>query len=136
YTYRSMQKEKTPSFFKDLRRIEYFPETDTMYLSGFTVDHPASGDDWGVVGSEIVRFDNWSKGNRTPKWRSVIPYDTTGKRAIATASMSVAGDYVFTVTSKTAEVNIYNATTGKLVKKFRPGPEVGGESGWVDIPHG
>ncbi|QYX33750.1 hypothetical protein [Sphaerospermopsis torques-reginae] len=136
YNYRSMQKEKTPSFFKDLRRIEYFPETDTMYLSGFTAEHPSIGDEAKVVGSEIARFDNWSKGNRTPKWRTVIPYDTTGKREIATAAMSVAGDYVFTVTSKTAEVNIYNATTGKLVKKFSPGPEVGGESGWVDIPHG
>lgn len=136
YTYRSMQKDKTPSFFRDLRRIEYFPETDTMYLSGFTFDHPAVGDDTRVVGSEIARFDNWSQGNRTLKWRTVIPYDTTGKREIATASMSVAGDYVFAVTSKTAEVYLYNATTGKLVKKFGPGPEVGGESGWVDIPHG
>jgi hypothetical protein len=136
YTYRSMQKEKTPSPFKDLRRIEYFPETDTMYLSGFTVDHPASGDDTGVVGSEIARFDNWSKENRTPRWRTVIPYDTTGKREISTASMSVAGDYVFAVTTKTSEVHVYKAATGKLVKKFSPGSEVGKESGWVDIPQG
>lgn len=136
YTYRSMQKEKTPSFFKDLRRIEYFPEIDTMYLSGFTVDHPASGDDTGVVGSEIARFDNWSKGNRTPRWRTVVPYDNTGKREISTAAMSVAGDYVFAVTVKTAEVYVYKASTGKLVNKFSPGPEVGKESGWVDIPQG
>ncbi|MEA5575252.1 hypothetical protein [Anabaena sp. UHCC 0451] len=136
YTYRSMQKEKTPSIFRDLRRIEYFPETDTMYLSGFTVDHPASGDDWGVVGSEIARFDNWSQGNRNPRWRTVVPYDTTGKREVSTAAMSVAGDYVFAVTVKTAEVYVYNAATGKLVHKFGPGPEVGGKSGWVDIPHG
>ncbi|MBK1986711.1 hypothetical protein A0J48_004005 [Sphaerospermopsis aphanizomenoides BCCUSP55] len=136
YTYNSMQKEKTPSIFKDLRRIEYFPETDTMYLSGFTAEHPSSGDDTGVVGSEIARFDQWSQGNRTPKWRTVVPYDTTGKREISTASMSVAGDYVFAVTVKTAEVYVYKAATGKLVHKFGPGPEVGGESGWIDIPHG
>ncbi|TAF07668.1 MAG: hypothetical protein EAZ77_08950 [Nostocales cyanobacterium] len=136
YTYNSMQKEKTPRIFSDLRRIEYFPETDTMYLSGFTAEHPASGDDTGVVGSEIARFDNWRKGNRTPRWRTVVPYDNTGKREISTASMSVAGDYVFAVTVKTAEVYVYKAATGKLVHKFGPGPEVGGESGWVDIPHG
>ncbi|MFN7660321.1 MAG: hypothetical protein ACK5P3_19715, partial [Dolichospermum sp.] len=41
YSYSSMQKIKTPSIFNDLRRIEYFPETDTMYLSGFTIEHPA-----------------------------------------------------------------------------------------------
>jgi hypothetical protein len=136
YTYSSMQKQKTPSIFKDLRRIEYFPETDTMYLSGFTAEYPAFGDDTGVVGSEIARFDNWSKGNRTPKWRTVVPYDSNGKRLISTASMSIAGDYVFTVTVKTAEVSVYKAATGKLVHKFSPGAEVGGESGWVDIPQG
>jgi len=136
YTYASMRKQKTPDIFTDLRRIEYFPETDTMYLSGFTKDHPAIGDDTKVVGSEIVRFDNWSKGNSTPRWRIVVPYDTTGKREVATAAMSVAGDYVFAVTFKTAEVSVYNAQTGDIVKKLKPGPEVAGESGWIDIPHG
>ncbi|RCJ33569.1 hypothetical protein A6770_18100 [Nostoc minutum NIES-26] len=136
YSYSSMQKQKTPSFFSDLRRIEYFPQTDTMYLSGFTKEHPAIGDDTKVVGSEIARFDNWNKGDRTPRWRIVIPYDTTGKREVATAAMSVAGDYVFTVTGKTAEVNVYNAKTGVAVQKLKPGPEVAGESGWIDIPHG
>jgi hypothetical protein len=136
YTYSSMEKIKTPGIFNDLRRIEYFPETDTMYLSGFTIEHPALVDAAKAVGSEIVRFDNWSKGNRTPKWRTVIPYDTTGKGKIATASMSIAGDYVFAVTFKTAEVYVYKASTGELVKKMTPGAEVGKESGWVDIPYG
>ncbi|OUL25662.1 hypothetical protein BV378_14845 [Nostoc sp. RF31YmG] len=136
YAYSSMQKQKTPSMFTDLRRIEYFPETDTMYLSGFTVDHPAKGDDTGVVGSEIVRFDNWSQENPTPRWRIVVPHDTTGKREVSTAAMSVAGDYVFIVTFKTAEVHIYNAATGVQVQQFKPGSEVAHESGWIDIPHG
>ena len=136
YTYSSMQKIKTPSIFNDLRRIEYFPETDTMYLSGFTIEHPAFGDDTGVVGSEIVRFDNWSQGNPTPKWRIVVPYDTNGQRKVSTAAMSIAGDYVFAVTVKTAEVYVYKAATGELVQKMSPGPEVGNKSGWVDIPYG
>ncbi|MEH2401774.1 hypothetical protein [Nostoc sp.] len=136
YKYSLMQKQTTPKIFNDLRRIEYFPETDTMYLSGFTVDHPAFGDDTGVVGSEIARFDNWSQGNRTPRWRIVIPYDTTGKHEVSTAAMSVAGDHVFAVTVKTAEVHVYNAKTGVQVQQLKPGPEVGSESGWIDIPYG
>ncbi|AUB39300.1 DNA-binding beta-propeller fold protein YncE [Nostoc flagelliforme CCNUN1] len=136
YSYSSMEKQTTPKIFNDLRRIEYFPQTDTMYLSGFTVDHPAFGDDTGVAGSEIARFDNWSKGNRTPRWRIVIPYDTIGKREVSTAAMSVAGDYVFAVTVKTAEVYVYNAKTGAQVQQLKPGPEVGSESGWIDIPYG
>ncbi|MFN6461933.1 MAG: hypothetical protein RMZ41_008805 [Nostoc sp. DedVER02] len=136
YNYSSMEKQATPSMFNDLRRIEYFPETDSMYLSGFTADHPAFGDDTGVAGSEIARFDNWSKGNRTPRWRILIPYDTTGKREVSTAAMSVAGDRVFAVTVKTAEVYVYNAKTGVQVQLLKPGPEVGSESGWIDIPYG
>ncbi|HLP89478.1 MAG TPA: hypothetical protein VK184_12910 [Nostocaceae cyanobacterium] len=136
YTYSSMQKQSTPTMFTDLRRIEYFPETDTMYLSGFTKEHPAAVDDAKVAGSEIARFDNWSKGNRTPRWRTVVPYDTVGNKEVATAAMSVAGDYVFAITFKTAEVYVHNAATGKLVGKLKPGPEVGGESGWIDIPYG
>ncbi|NEU75266.1 hypothetical protein PI95_022565 [Hassallia byssoidea VB512170] len=136
YTSSSLQKQKTPSIFTDIRRIEYFPETDTMYLSGFTVDHPAVGDDATIAGSEIARFDNWSKGNRTPRWRTVIPYDTTGKREVSTAAMSVAGDYVFAVTVKTAEVYVYKTATGAEVQKLKPGAEVKGESGWIDMPYG
>jgi len=136
YTYQSMEKQKTPNIFTDMRRIEYYPETDTMFLSGFTKDHPAVGDDAGIVGSEIVRFDNWSKGNRTPRWRTVIPHDTTGKREVQTAAISVAGDYVFAVTVKTKEVYVYKAATGAQVQKLNPGPEVAQESGWVDIPYG
>ena len=136
YTYSSMQKQTYPGIITDLRRIEYIPETDTMYLSGFTKEHPAKGDDWGVVGSEILRFDNWSKGNRTPRWRTVVPYDVTGKREVYTEAMSVAGDYIFAVTGKTAEVYVYKTTTGTQVRKLKPGAEVGLQSGWIDIPYG
>ncbi|MBP5976027.1 hypothetical protein HW132_25645 [Brasilonema sp. CT11] len=136
YSYSSMKKDKTPSPITDLRRIEYFPNTDTMYLSGFTKEHPPIGDDSGVVGSEIIRYDNWSKGSRTPRWRTVIPYDTTGKREVMTEAMSVAGDYVFAVTGRTSEVYVYKAATGKQVQKLKPGAEVAGESGWIDIPYG
>jgi hypothetical protein len=136
YSSSSMKKETTPNQITDLRRIEYFPDTDTMYLSGFTKEHPPIGDDSGVVGSEIIRYDNWNKGNRTPRWRTVIPYDTTGKREVMTAAMSVAGDYVFAVTGKTSEVYVYKAATGKQVQKLKPGSEVAGESGWIDIPYG
>ncbi|KYC43872.1 hypothetical protein WA1_01600 [Scytonema hofmannii PCC 7110] len=138
YTYKSMSKQKTPSFFTDLRRIEYFPETDTMYLTGFTKEHPAINGDYAkLVGSEIVRFDNWSKGNTKPRWRIVFPVDkSTPPEVLTPSAVDVARDYVFAVTVKKAEVYVYNAKTGALVKTLKPGSEVGGESGWVDIPYG
>jgi hypothetical protein len=136
YKYSSMEKQQTPSMFTDPRRIEYFPETDTMYLSGFTKEHPAQSDDGKDFGTEIARFDNWSKGNRTPQWRITVPYDRKADPVVVTASMSVAGDYVFIITSIRAEVYVHKAATGELVKQFKPGAEVANESGWIDIPYG
>ena len=138
YTYKSMEKQNNPSIFTDLRRIEYFPETDTMFLSGFTKEHPAINGDYAhLVGSEIVRYDNWSKGNRTPRWQIIFPVDKSAPPEVLTPhGISVAGNYLFAVTVKNAEVYVYNATTGVQVQKLKPGPEVAQESGWVDIPYG
>jgi outer membrane protein assembly factor BamB len=133
---RGMEKQKTPNIFNDLRRIEYFPETDTMYLSGFTLEHPAIKDDAKIIGTEIARFDHWSQGNRLPRWRTLVPYDSSGNREVTTAALSVGGEYVFAVTVKPAEIYVYKAATGKLVRKLKPGQEVGGVSGWIDIPYG
>jgi len=45
-----------PAPFNSLTRIKYFPETDTMYLTGYTTDRPHIGKEWGTVGTEIVRY--------------------------------------------------------------------------------
>ncbi len=138
YSYSKMEKVSHPEKFGDLRRIEYFPETDTMYLSGYTPDNPAINNDYAkLIGSEIARYDNWSKGNRKPRYRIVLPVDKSAPpEVLGPASMSIAGDYVFAVTVKKAEVYVYDAKTGRQVKVLRPGPEVFGETGWVDIPYG
>ncbi|MEM7552675.1 MAG: hypothetical protein AAF378_00980 [Cyanobacteria bacterium P01_A01_bin.84] len=138
YSYSTMKKIATPKMFTDLRRIEYFPETDTMYLSGFTKENPPINGDYAkLVGSEIIRFDNWSKGNPQPRWRTVFPVDRSSPPEVLTPqAISVEEDYVFAVSVKKAEVYVYDAKTGKQVKKITPGPEVAGESGWVDIPYG
>ena len=139
YSHSKMEKIGHPKIFGDLRRIEYFPETDTMYLSGYTKEHPAINNDYAkLIGSEIARYDNWSKGNRQPKYRIVLPVDkkSAPPEVLGPAAMSIAGDYVFAVTVKKAEVYVYDAKTGRQVKILKPGPEVFGETGWVDIPYG
>ena len=138
YTYETMEKQKHPDFITDLRRIEYFPETDTMYLTGYTKEHPPINSDYAkLVGSEMVRYDNWSKGNRKPRWRIVFPVDRSNPPDVLTPqAISVAGDRIFVVTVKKAQVYVYNSNTGQQVKMLKPGPEVAGESGWVDIPYG
>ncbi|BAZ41154.1 NHL repeat-containing protein [Calothrix sp. NIES-4101] len=138
YSYKSMQKRSHPKFIGDLRRIEYHPDTDTMYLSGYTNEHPAINGDYAkLIGSEIVRIDNWSKGNLKPRWRIVLPTDKSAPPEVLTpTSMSIAGDYIFVTTVKTWETHVYSTSTGKLVRTLKPGAEVSGELGWVDIAYG
>ncbi len=119
----------------DLQRIEYDSENDIMYLGGYTSANPNPGDAqgfWGLVGKVIVRYDDWSRGNRTPRWQVVLPYskDTMPK------AMSVAGGKLFVAYVYTAEVHVYDAETGAPQGTISPGPEVDSTSGWVDIPYG
>jgi hypothetical protein len=135
------QKTPMPAPFKSLTRIKYFPETDTMYLTGYTNERPHIGKEWGTVGTEIVRYDNWNQ-SRNLRWRVALPYepsdnpDPSAKSFLVIKAMDVVGDRVFAVSSKTAEVYVYDTATGTAIAQLKPGMEVAGESGWVDIPYG
>jgi hypothetical protein len=121
-----------PAPFTDLLRTEYVPETDTMYLSGQTKDRPISHGEWGTAGTVIVRYDEWSK---KPKlcYRIDLPY-VGDKQFIV--SVAYAGELAFAVDCKTAEVFVYSLRDGSAVGSMKPGPEVHGESGWVDFRDG
>jgi sugar lactone lactonase YvrE len=121
-----------PAPFTDLLRTEYVPATDTMYLSGQTKDRPISHGEWGTAGTVIVRYDDWSK---TPKrrYRIDLPY-VADKQFIV--SVAYAGELAFAVDCKSAEIFVYNLRDGSALGSMRPGPEVHGESGWVDFRDG
>jgi sugar lactone lactonase YvrE len=124
-----------PAPFVNLERLKYFPQTDVMYVGGYTSARPKSGSEWGKVGTEIVRYDNWST-TRKMRWRVVLPYNPTANPVKLIQSMDVAGDRLFAVDFITAVVSVYDTATGALLTQLTPGPEVSSESGWVDIPHG
>jgi hypothetical protein len=124
-----------PAPFNKLLRVKYFPDTDVMYLGGNTVDRPHTGEEWGIVGTEIVRYDNWKKDKKL-RWRITLPYDPKANPMLIIKAMDVAGDRVFAVDSRTAQVYVYDAGTGASTTTLIPGPEVQGQSGWVDIPYG
>jgi hypothetical protein len=121
-----------PAPFTDLLRTEYVPETDTMFLSGQTKDRPISAGEWGTAGTVMVRYDRWSK-TRTPRFRIDLPY--VGEKQFI-VSIAYADELVFAVDCKTAEVFVYNLRDGSAVGSMKPGPEVHGESGWVDFRDG
>lgn len=136
YSFATMQTLPTPTLFTELCRIEYLPETDTMFLAGYTTDHPHRGGEWGIVGTEVVRYEKWSQGNRVPDTRIVLPYDGLKDARLFIKSFAVAGDYVFAGEGREpCSITVYNAKTGKPVGKLQPDATVGANSGWLDFPY-
>ncbi|MGJ5672426.1 MAG: hypothetical protein ACR9NN_02195 [Nostochopsis sp.] len=135
YSTKTVQKTPMPQPFKTITRIRYFPEQDAMYLSGYTSDRPNIDGDWGLVGTEIIRYDNWNKAKKI-RWRIALPYEVKRDPKLHMKAMDVAGNRVFAASSKTPDVFVYDTTTGKQVQQLKPGPEVGSKVGWVDIPFG
>lgn len=121
-----------PEPFSRVQRVKYIPETDTMFITGYT---PRKGEkSWGLVGSVLCRYDEWSKGSPRPRYEIDMPTDDEG---LHPKSMDVAGDYVFfamvkSTRGKPAMVHVFRASDGSKVGSMYPGPEVGGVSGWVD----
>ncbi len=137
---------KRPAQFLSVERIVYDPAADTMFLGGFTKDNPDPGGAWGLVGTEILRFDNWLKGP-VPGVRIKLPFKTWNKGStgemIMPKSVDVAGDYVFVCYVSKSQtpgiippVRIYHSKTGKFMGELRPGGVAGGHHGYVDIAHG
>lgn len=76
-----------PREFIAVLRAWYFPGTDTMYLSGYTWDHPASGKEyvWGCCGRELIRYDDWTKPTRAIRCRMPFPEDSHDVKSAAVA---------------------------------------------------
>ena len=118
-----------PAPFNDLLRTEYDPESDTLYLTGQTKDRPISNGEWGTAGTVVTRMDNWTRSPAL-RYRVDLPYEP---ESTLMESFHVAGDLFFVVDCKRANVAVHDNRTGKLLGTMKPGPEVHGESGWVDF---
>ena len=136
YSYATMQVEATPAPFINLQRAQYDAATDTMYCAGYTSDHPNEHGYWGVIGTVLAAYPNWAKGNRTAAWLQYVVLTRPNGDRLPPKAFDVAGDYVFVVDVYDALVRVLNRHTGAWIGEIKPGPEVGGISGWVDIPYG
>jgi hypothetical protein len=121
-------------FVTELLRADYQPETDTMFLAGYTANHPHTGGEWGILGTEIIVVPRWGHGNQTPSTRIVLPYDWS--QTLFCKSMCEAGDYVFAVEGRKSNIHVYNVHTGVEVGTISPGANVAGTGGWVDMTYG
>lgn len=135
YSFAAAKMEPAPEPFINLQRVEYFPATDTMFLSGYSKEYANRKGNWKTIGKVVCRYDEWST-RKTKRWEIHPPFDEAQERSKTygtPVAMSVAGDYLFIVYLKTAEVRVYEAATGNYKGIMRPGKDM---SGWVDIPYG
>ncbi len=136
YDFASAQVIASPAPFDRVSRMEYDATTDTLFLSGYTPEHPHDGKFWKEGGRVLARYNEWSTGNRTPKWTSLWHWAEGGPETYATPHcFAVVGDFIhvgYFHRGGPVVNRIYNAHTGELVGEMRPGPEVNGVIGDID----
>jgi hypothetical protein len=133
YRYSAMRQYAPPAPFYRVARLNYFPDEDSMFVSGSTPAHPFVQENWNGAGSQLARYDHWKSGK--PVLRYVIGLPDRGAPDWSSISgFTVAGDYVFAVETRGAVVRVYDRASGRDVGRLSPGKEVGSTSGWVDVP--
>jgi hypothetical protein len=140
YSYATVVSFPAPSPFKVVTRVKYVQEGDVLYLSGYTDQKPGGDDPLRLrVGTEMARYDNWSKGNRTARWRTALPYEPSNHKVIN--AIDVVGERVFAGflaggANDQETIRVYDTETGLPVGSLRPGPEIGGMANWIDMAYG
>lgn len=114
-------------------RLHYEPSTDTMYVGGYTTALPRPDSRWGLVGRELIRYNNWRgvSAARSLAWRITLPYSATD----GTRSFDIGGDIIASVCWGSHVVSLHDTATGALLDELQPGPEVNGLSGNIDTHH-
>jgi hypothetical protein len=143
YSFRSAVTAPAPAPFDDaahsqIERMQYVAETDTMYLSGFTADHPDAHRDWKTSGPVVCRYDHWSEG-RALRWQIVVPFEpaqVAGSHHRTPDAISVAGDRLFNGYLARGEIRVYDTGDGHYTGSLLPGPEVDNAGGWIDTMYG
>jgi len=120
-------------------RAEYFPDTDTLFISGYTTDVPVhGGHNIKLIGTSIAAYPNWSKGGRIAKWVNPL-FDGSGKTNRGPTSMRVAGDFIFvgydggSYAPDSGFVRIFRTSDGGHVGRMWAGSNANGR---IDITYG
>ena len=129
-----------PDDFQRVTRLLYEPHGDMLYLFGYLKDQTV--DSWGLVGQTARRLDGWLTARPTVRWTNTrLPVNPhgDGDKPLSPKGVALAGDYLFFGMVKPDDgkqyTHIVSATDGEYVGAFSPGPEVGGNAGWEDMPY-
>lgn len=133
YSFDSVKDFALPEPFNVVQGIQYDPNADTMFISGYTPARPYDRAHWKESGTVIARYDHWNEGNRKPSVVVNTPWDTHRKPTVTAASFYADDNFIFVVSASQATVTVFSARDGRLIGAMKPGPEVGSTSGVVDM---
>ena len=130
-----------PEDFEVVRRVHHDEASDTLYLGGYLKGQPV--DSWGVAGKTLRRIDGWRKGTRTASWTAKLPIDPAGATGRTSRSPPARSPSRATTSSSgwfkpeggKQHVHVLAARDARYVGSFVPGPEVGANAGWLDMPY-
>jgi len=116
---------------------------DSMYLSGPAVARVTEQND---QVNYLARYDNWSTGNRTPRWFFTLPNPDTSVNFMYEVGrpwgcvhrwmgLDVAAEKLFTA-DLWGDVYVYRTTDGTLERILNAGPEISGCCAWEDAAMG
>ncbi len=106
----------------DMSRIKYVDDTDVMFF--------ATGAGYPFF-SDIIRYKNWSKGERVADTLHIGKPSTTFTADDKYIYLNVGKEGLYTNTM--AEIDIWDAETLEPVGYILPGPEVNNFSGMMDL---
>jgi hypothetical protein len=140
WNYNTMLTFPPPAEFKQVKRVRYLPESDTLFLAGTTGEH--KNQHWKPCGPVLARYDGWLNGGRKLRWTMVVPYasGSQGHSSCEPMGFDVAGQFVFvpyTGASKAdgvkhGRVEVFRASDGASAGHLEPSKDVG-EIGLQDI---
>jgi hypothetical protein len=140
WSYDTMRTFPPPAEFKQVKRVRYLPESDTLFLAGTTDTH--KNQHWKPGGPVLARYDGWLNGERKLRWTLVAPYagGSSGHSSCEPMGFDVAGDFIFVPYTgaskpdrvKHGRVEIFRAGDGANLGHVEPSEDVG-EIGLQDI---
>lgn len=133
YSFANARRIQRPGDFIEVRRAMYYPETDEMYLCGYTWEQPALGtEQWIGAGRELIRYVNWSTPAR--KVVSRLPFIT---RDVSTVQVLPQLELVFYHHLNTNSVFVHDSTTSEMLGIIHTDVDLlGYQIGWADVPGG
>jgi hypothetical protein len=126
-----------PAPFTEVHRFIYDSQSDVLYVSGYTPNHPKPKGEWGLMGRALARVDRFTTAPKLA-WVAGLRLDDDN---LPPKAVCQAGDYLFTAACKPThglrgQIYVYRANDGQFVGRISAPKAIAQNTGWIDLSHG